>query len=250
MSDKWEVYFAPVDDEPAAILVDLGIAEEAPDSDRPVLLWMWLQMQSPDENGFATEDEEPMLTQIEDAFIDAVELTTGAPLVGRVTTCGRREFYFYAKSDDGFEDSITEAMEQFEGYEFETGSQPDEEWQQYFSVLYPSDEDSQQIFNRQVIDRLSENGDSLTTPRPVDHFINFESTDDRARFVAALDPIYKVIDEDFDEDPDCTLPYGVILQRISPVDWETIDDIVFELFDMAREYDGKYDGWGAQVVTD
>ena len=251
MSDKWEMYFAPVDDQPAAILVDLGIGESAPDPERPMLLWMWLQMHAPDDNGFASEEEETQLVKIEDTFIDAVELTTGAVLVGRVTTCGRREFYFYGKPEEGFEDTIAESMEEFDDYEFETGVQDDEEWLQYLEVLYPGPEDQQQIFNRQVIDRLSDSGDSLTTPRAVDHFANFRSPEDRSEFVAAaVSAGYKVIDEDFDEDPDSELPYGASLQRISPVDMETIDEITFELFDLAREHDGEYEGWGSQVVTD
>ena len=249
MSDKWEMYFAPVDEEPAAILVDIGIAESVPDPDRPMLLWMGLPMKSPDDFGFASEEEEPLLTTIEDAFIDAVELTTDAILVGRITTCGRREFFFYAKSDEGFDETITEAMEAFEDYEFETGSQEDEEWSQYFDVLYPSDEDAQQIFNRQVIDRLSDEGDSLETPRAVDYFANFASPENRSEFITAvLSKGYEVVGQKFDEEPDTVLPYGVSLQRVSPIDWDTIDEFTFELFDLAREYEGEYDGWGSPVV--
>ena len=249
MSEQWEMYFAEVDEEPAAILVDLGIAETAPDDQRPMLLWMWLQMQSPDEHGFASEDEEPQLIKIEDAFIDAVELTTGAAFVGRVTTCGRREFYFYAKSDEGYEDTIAEAMEAFEEYEFEVGTQEDEQWLQYCDVLVPGPEESQQIFNRQVIERLDEAGDPLTTPRAVDHFANFSNTEDRSQFVAAaVEAGFELISEKFNEAPDCELPYGVGLQRVSPVDFETIDEITYELFDLARENHGDYEGWGSPVV--
>ncbi len=249
MSDQWEMYFAPVDEEPAAILVDLGIAESIPDDERPMLLWMWLQMQSPDENGFASEEEEPQLVKIEDAFIDAVELTTGATFVGRVTTCGRREFYFYAKSDEGFEDTIAEAMEPFEGYEFETGVQEDEEWRQYQEVLLPGPEDSQQIFNRHVIENLMESGDTLTTPRPVDHFASFPTKADRAAFIqAAKDAGYEVISEKYNKEPDCETPFTVGLQRVSAVEFDIIDEMTFELFDLAMENNGDYEGWGAPVV--
>jgi uncharacterized protein (TIGR01619 family) len=243
------MYFAPVDDEPAAILVDIGIAESSPDPDRPVLLWMVLPMKSPDENGFASEEEEELLTSIEDAFIDAVELTSDAILVGRITTCGRREFYFYAKSDEGFDETITEAMEDFDDYEFETGSQEDEDWSQYLDVLYPSPEDAQQIFNRQVIDRLSESGDSLETPRAVDYFANFASPEDRSAFIAeVVDKGYEVVGQKFRDEPDADLPYSVNLKRVSPIDWDTIDEYTFELFDLAREHEGEYDGWGSPVV--
>lgn len=250
MSDQWEMYFAPVDEEPAAILVDLGLAESIPDDDRPMLLWMWLQMQSPDENGFASEEEEPQLVTIEDAFIDAVELTTGAAFVGRVTTCGRREFYFYAKSDEGFEDTIAEAMEPFEGYEYETGVQEDDEWRQYREVLLPGPEDSQQIFNRHVIENLIESGDSLTTPRPVDHYASFPTKADRAAFIKAVtDAGYEVVSEKYNKEPDCETPFSVGLQRVSAVEFDIIDEMTFELFDLAMENNGDYEGWGSPVVT-
>lgn len=250
MSDTWEMYLTQIDDQPAAVLVDLGIADSAPDAERPVLLWVWLTMQSPTDDGFASEEEEPLLTKIEDSFIDAVELTTGAAFVGRVTTCGRNEFYFYGKSVEGFEDTIAEAMEAFGDYEYETGSQADDEWQQYFDVLYPSPEDTQQIFNRQVIEQLSESGDSLTSPRAVDHFAVFPTPENRSRFVAAaVEAGYRVVGEETGDESD-ELLYAVNLQRVSPVDWETIDEISFELFDLARNHEGEYTGWGSDVVID
>lgn len=249
MSDQWEVYFAPVDEQPAAILVDIGVADSAPDSSRPMLLWVWLTMKSPDDNGFPNEDEEPLLTTIEDTFIDAVELTTGAVLVGRVTTCGRREFYFYSKSEEGFEDTIAEAMQKYEDYEYETGAQEDEEWTQYFTVLYPGAEDAQQILNRQLIDQLEESGDVLTKPRPVDHFAYFASDEARAEFIShVIGAGYEFVGKKNNEDPDSDYPYGVNLKRVSAVDWDTIDEITFELFDLAREYGGDYDGWETPVV--
>lgn len=249
MSDHWEMYFAPIDEEPAAILVDLGIVDSVPDEDRPMLLWMWLQMRSPDDNGFASEDEEATLVEIEDTFIDAVELTTGAVFVGRVTTCGRREFYFYAKSADGFEDTIAEAMEPFDSYEFETGVQEDDEWRQYQEVLLPGPEDSQQIFNRQVIENLMESGDSLTTPRPVDFYASFPTKANRAAFVeAAINAGFELVSEKFNKEPDCENPFNVGLQRVTPVEFDVIDELTFQLFDLAQENDGEYDGWGSPVV--
>jgi regulator of RNase E activity RraB len=251
MSDNWEMYFTTVDDEPAAILVDLGIGDDSPDPERPVLLWAWIHMKSPTEDGFASEEEEPLLTTIEDTFIDAVELTTDAVLVGRVTTCGRREFYFYARSSDGFDDTIAEAMEPYTSYEYETGEHEDSDWAQYFDVLFPGPEDAQQIYNRRVIEELSDSGDTLTTPRPVDHFASFPSAEERASFIAAAkEAECEVVSEGFDEDEECDNPYSVALKRVSAVDPETIDEVTFELFEMAQNCGGEYDGWGSAVVKE
>jgi hypothetical protein len=46
------------------------------------------------------------------------------------------------------------------------------------------------------------------------------------------------------------MPYGASLQRVSPVDWDTIEEITIELFDLAQDHGGEYEGWGSQVVTE
>ncbi len=251
MSDNWEMYFTNVDEAPAAMLVDMGAAASAPDPERPVLLWMWLHLKSPNEEGFATDEEEPQLVEIEDAFIDAVELTGDAILVGRITTSGRREFYFYAKSAEGFEDSIAESMQAFEEYEYETGEQEDEEWNHYLNVLYPEPENMQEIFNMRVIENLSDEGDSLTTVRPVEHHATFVDDDSRARFVAAAAAIgYTKLSDDLSDDPEEELKFGVTLQREHAVDWESIDDVTFGLFELASENEGLYAGWSSPVVKE
>ncbi len=252
MSDNWEMYFTNVDDAPAAILVDLGIAPTVPDPERPLLLWVWLHLKSPTDEGFASDEEEPRLVEIEDSFIDAVELTTGAMLVGRITTCGRREFYFYSKSSEGLEDSLAEAMEAFsvDGYEYETGEQEDEEWAHYTDVLYPEPENMQEIFNLRVIEQLSESGDPLTPSRMVDHFANFGSEADRAEFVSAAAAAgFTKFAEERDEEED-ELPFGVTLQRDHAVDWDTVDEMTFTLFELAGEHGGQYAGWGSPVVKE
>ncbi len=246
------MYFATVDDSSAQMLVDLGVALMAPDPERPMLLWMWLQLKSPTEEGFASDEEEPRLVEIEDSFIDAVELTTGAVLVGRVTTCGRRQFWFYAKSSEGFEDSVAEALEAFadDGYEYETGNEMDEEWAHYAEVLYPEPADLQEIFNQRVIEELSESGDLLTSSRMVDHYANFANEADRAEFTSAAEAAgFKKLSEEQSDDDDDEFPFSVTLQRDHAVDWDTIDELTFTLFELAGEHNGQYEGWGSPVVT-
>ncbi len=249
MLDGWEMYHTNVDDAPAEILVDLGVAMQAPDSRRPWLLWMWLYLKSPDDDGFSTDGEEPLLNEIEDSFIAPVELTTKATLVGRITTCGRREFYFYCESNEGFEDSIAEAMQAFEDYEYEIGENEDSEWSHYTSVLYPEPENILEIMNIRGIEQLSEAGDPLTTLRTVDHHASFRNVQDRAEFVAAaLAAGFTRQGEEQCAEPDEELPFEVTLQRNHAVDEMTINEMTFIVFDLAIEHQGQYEGWGSTSV--
>ena len=45
------------------------------------------------------------------------------------------------------------------------------------------------------------------------------------------------------------LQFALTIGRVSAVDFTTINDVVLELFDLAKEHDADYDGWEASVET-
>ena len=246
--DHWEIYVTFVDDNPAVILVDVGIAQVAPLEDKPTLAWLWVHVKTPDEEGFPTEEEDMKLNEIEDALTDSLELGD-AEYVGRITSDGRREFYFYTSDAAQFREAATAAMITAPEYEFEIDDADDADWQHYLDVLYPSAEDFQQIHNQHVISRLYDAGDSLTEPRPVDHFANFATEADRESFITAAAELgYEAASRPERTEEETEFPFAVGLIRVDSVDAETIDRITFELFELARQHDGEYEGWGSKVV--
>ena len=250
MSDNWDFYFANVNEMLASLFVDLGIRGSAPDPERPWLLWVWVYLNQPLENGLSSSEEAPILHQIEDCLAPAVEERAGALLVGRITTAGRREYYFYASRPDHFEETAARALESFPGYKFDSGTQEDPQWSQYLDLLYPTREDRQKIQNRHVVDSLKKQGDTLKTARPVSHWIYFKSEQDRSRFVAAaVNEGFKVIDNSESADP-CERPYGVTLERVDYVNWNSVNEVTLGLFALATNVDGEYDGWETSVERD
>ena len=247
IDDHWEIYVTFVDENPSVILVDLGISAIAPLPDKPSLAWVWVHIASPDEEGFPSEEEDMRLNEVEDAITDALE-DSSAQYVGRITTDGRREFYFYMDNPAEFRTTVTSAMSSTPQYEFEIDEAEDPEWEHYFNVLYPSPEDFQQIHNQHVISKLYEAGDSLTEPRQVDHFANFQTEEDREQFVSAAAELGYEATSRPAPNEESEFPYNVGLVRVDAVDAETIDRITFELFDLARKFEGEYEGWGSKVV--
>jgi hypothetical protein len=69
--------------------------------------------------------EAPTLYKIEDALAPSLALECRAILSGRITTEGRREFYFYGETKDGFGNAVRDAMKDFEGYKLDVGEQED-----------------------------------------------------------------------------------------------------------------------------
>lgn len=249
MSDTWDFYFARVNDEFASLFVDLGLAEGAPDAHRPWLLWAWVYLNDPNEAGMPTDEEAATLDEIETALMEEVEEAAAAELVGRISTAGRREFYFYGTTQTGFEDAIARAMAAWPDYRFDSGIEHDPEWGHYLGFLYPSPHDQQRIKNRHVVQLLEEHGDNLEKPRIVSHWAYFPSAEARAQFVAqAKAQQFRVTSEHQLDEPDREMPFSVRLERIDPLDWNSINELTISLFDLAEECGGTYDGWEAGLA--
>lgn len=251
MSEQWDFYFANVNEKLASLFVDLGIREMAPDADNPWLLWVWVYFNHPREDGFSTSQEADTLSQIEDSLTDAVGGAVNGFLTGRITTDGRREFYFYAPTFAGFDDAVVRCMERFPEYKWDSDTQRDPEWNQYLGLLYPTPRDWQRIRNRHVIEQLQEHGDPLEKERPVFHWAYFSNEVSRGQFVAGVeDRGFKITNENTVDDPNCSHPLGVSFERIDKVDWDSINQVTLELYELADTLGGDYDGWETSVEKD
>src|SRR5579859_6653162 len=165
MPEDWDFYFCRVNDALASIALDLSLRKVVPDLSKPDLLWIWVYFKSPRPDGLSDSSEFDALIKIEEKLTETLESKFNAILSGRITTDGRREFYFYGSHSDAFDSAVVDALALFPSYEFDSGFQKDPEWKQYLEVLYPSDENLQRIKNRTVLDVLERKGDTLEAPR-------------------------------------------------------------------------------------
>jgi len=248
MTDQWDFYFCTVNDSLASIFLNMGLREQAPLPAKPWLLWVWIYFRSPREDGLSNSDEAPTLHQIENALASALSETCGAILGGRITTEGRREFYFYGETCDGFEITAKNCLAAFPEYRFDLQSEQDPEWKQYFDALYPSPRDMQRMANRDVLDALERNGDVHTIVREVDHTLDFPSETARKRFCnQVLEQGYRLTQEsEFEGERG----FRMTVSRDHSVDQDTIDEIVLNLMELAEQFGGEYDGWGTTAMTE
>jgi hypothetical protein len=250
LSDEWDFYFARVNDAVASIFVDLGVRREAPNETRPWLLWVWLKLRNPRPDGLASNDEAPRLNEIGAVLDSTVSATCGAQLVGRITGGGRREFYFYAAEPGALDDAAVQAMKSFDGYEFETGSAFQPEWDHYLGMLYPSDTNLERMRNRRLLEELAGQGDVHELPRKVDHWLYFADEHGRVACRDTLAEIgFAIEEETLSEEEGDALPYALIVSRVDSVDTHSINGITLELARLAGEHRGDYDGWGCEATT-
>jgi uncharacterized protein (TIGR01619 family) len=247
MSENWKPYLCNVNGKIASIFVDLGLRESVPIGSKPWLLWTWVHFQSPRADGLSDSKEAPTLYKIEDVLNLCVARACTAIPCGRITTEGRREFYFYGETKDGFRKAVGQALTGFDGYKFDVGEQEDSLWEQYLNVLYPSPEDLQRIANMDLLDVLVEKGDVLTAAREVQHWIYFRSEPARALFRdAATAAGFGFVSESSSKGE---LPFGIVVARTQSIEQNSIDRTVFELLNLSRRFDGDYDGWETPIVT-
>lgn len=245
MSYDWDFYFAQIEQQPASIMVDVGLREAAPDLRREHLYWVLVRLNEPSPEGMTTSLESIQMGYIEDLLTDQCS-RAGAQFVGRITTAGRREFYYYAAHNAPFTTAVHEAMRKFPAYQFELGDQDDPNWSHYRDFLYPDPEARQTIENRKVILRLQSAGDNLEQSRAIRHFINFRDMSSRAEFVALAQSLGYTTEQTLF--PDREQPFGLVLERIESAQPVDIDTTTLLLYRHAVEFEGDYDGWESPVV--
>lgn len=243
---SWKSYLCKVNGELASILLDLGLGSVSPIASKPVLLWVWIYFQSPRTDGLSDDGEAPTLFKIEDSLKECLAHECQAILSGRITTQGRREFYFYGEKREGFRNSVEAALKDFEGYKFDLGDEDDPGWEQYINVLYPSPEDLQRIANMDLLDVLKKNGDVHTVAREVQHWLYFGSDSSRAHFRDAVAGSDFNIDSEYMSEGQ--LPYCIVVPRTQSVEQSAIDSTVIELLQLAQEFGGEYDGWETPII--
>lgn len=245
MTDNWDFYFLQVDDKPASIFVDLGILALAPIATLPVMGYVRLYMQAPREDGLSSRDEFDVLAQIE-AHLEAKLVGDDTCYVGRCTTNGCRDFFFYMAQQADWPQRVATSLQAYADYRFEAKAREEPDWAAYLEYLYPTEIDRQTIENRRVCEALVRAGDQLDVAREIDHWAYFLDATSRDAFVAdaaQLGYACRVLIDAQDDDA----RFGAQLWRVDAPTLTQIDDITLPLFHLANTHDGEYDGWESIV---
>jgi uncharacterized protein (TIGR01619 family) len=253
MSEDWDSYFCNVNGKFASSFVDLGIRSEAPDRSKPWLAWIWVYMKHSREDGLFEVDEldGAALLAVQADLEDKLPAMLDGVFVGRITTDGHKEFYYYVSATEQIEATIAGFMNSFPAFRFDSETQEDPEWSQYLDVLFPSEEQMQKIQNRRVLEVLEKEGDRLTEPREIDHWIYFRTEKDRKEYRDAVTPLgFRVVGEYEPEAKNEEFPFGLQVARTDRVDQDSIDDVTLELFRFSKLFKGNYDGWEAPIIKE
>lgn len=245
MSDNWDFYFCTVEDCPASIFLDLGIRAEIPDEGLPDLVWFSITMKAPRDDGLSSQDEYDALVEIEETLVEAVSgFVEPVAFVGRNTSDGTREFFFYSKNGSSTRDQLSRILQTGSDYAFTSGQRNDPGWSCYLDFLYPSERDLQLIQSGRVLRGLESRGGPVTERRLVTHWVYFSSPADPREFSKACvrNGFTVRSEETGGEDTLC-----LCLERLDSLQALEMNEVVLELYDLAVQMGGRYDGWEAQL---
>jgi len=227
-------FYELLDDEnvPYRCDIELDLIEEAPQEERPWLLWLFVKAD------IVTETLEAFSTDL----MATLNTSLDAVFAGRVMKEGWAEFYFYAPQSKRFENISSEVMNRHGGFVYERGSSKDTKWEMYSDNLYPDAYGLLSIQNRHTIDALVEAGDDLTLPREVEHYLFFQTKSSMERSVAQLASHGYTVKE-YVTDDESDYAYGVVLLKTEAITPDVVEETTTLLYESAIQEHGLYEGW-------
>jgi uncharacterized protein (TIGR01619 family) len=244
-ADQWDFYPLRVDDQPASIFLNMSLAQRAPVRGFERMAYLRVIMRAPRDDGLSSQDEYDRLIEVEEGVIAEIEKDGATGYVGRNTSSGNRDFFFYTRDAAAFERAARKAMQSYPEYRFETGGRPDSKWSTYFDFLYPSPLDIQRMGNRAVLRQLEEAGDVHDAVRAIDHMVVFRDKAATQRFAAFVRSRGFEVTSTAPAEHDPKVFHVEFKRQDRASD---IDAIVDELYEAARKHGGEYDGWASEVV--
>ncbi len=242
MNELWEIYIKNIDGLVASVQCNMGLIYEIDELQLtfPTLGFIKVTLKEPKENGLLSDEEEPEILFLEDKIESALIKFRVGKYAGRVISDGSVTFIFYLQFTYNWQDFLDFALDEFDSYSVTQGLKDDPSWAYYTNLLFPNIKEQQIINNHKVCDKLKESGDTLETPRMIEHKFIIQESTNRTMLVEQM----KNYGFELQNDQEETLSF---YRKDKPFYYD-IDQITLELIDLAVDSDALYDGWETSVV--
>lgn len=250
VEEHWDSYIASYEEgKPGLTTLRMDLIETAPVADYPMVLVTGFTFKSGREDGFPEEENLQAVHDDSDKLIAFVEQKFDCLHVASFMYDCQRMEYFYLRSGINVEAGIQQFYaEQLSAYENHTNVDEDKDWSLYREFLFPTDEILHYMYDQKVVMHLEEEGDDMTTPRRVDHWILFDKENDAERFAKEAEKQgFEVEGVSETEHEDTALQLQVF--REDKIDLDDIFPVTAGLRDLAQKFEGDYDGWETFVVS-
>ena len=106
----------------------------------------------------------------------------------------------------------------------------------------------QAMMNKNFIENLLNQGDNLEKERKVNHYLYFSSKENANLAITKLEELgYKILSSKKLDD-EKNYPYQLNISRMDNAVYSHVNQIVWELIEIAESLNGYYDGWGCNIT--
>lgn len=233
-------------DENEPVTIEVNLDFEPQSDDTVWMLWAFAPLKTSDGAGGCSKEERRTLDAIITTLSDVLELRNGALYAGMRLQEGWAELYFYAVWSKGAEQQFRDAFKQHGYAQIEFGANRDAQQAFYHETLYPDAYELQQVKSREIIEELSSAGDDLSVPRPVEHYLFFQTQTAMQRAAIELAETEGRIETGLHEEG--RYPHGLMLERVHDCLPETLETVTAPLIALAQKEHGIYMGWSTVLA--
>lgn len=257
-ADSWYFYYLVVEDALATCAANIDEMSNVPDKTRPWLHMVKVNLASPNAEGLASEEESDSLRNIRDALTQELSQSMDAVICGVFTTNGYSDHFFYGNLSGPLEPYVGKVMARFDGYKWVCNTTSDPDWKHYIDVIRPDLYDRQRMRDMNLITRLREQGDVLSTPRSITHRAYFQNDDGRQKFIDFIKAVgFRLLEENESDETEFDKPWilpqranhpcAVTFVREDMIEVHAIVFLTKNILDVALGFEGYYAGWDSPV---
>ncbi|MBP1989165.1 DUF695 domain-containing protein [Paenibacillus eucommiae] len=248
MPEDWNLFERNSGTEPMMIFMNTDLKEKAPIQGLSRLVSVIFNMYSLwDSAGSSSKRAQDLFYTLEDKLMQRMQESEQAIYVGRISVQNKMELYFYAAESEEWESKAAQIMADFPSFRYYSSIRQDEDWSFYLQEMYPTALEEQWMRNAKISYALNRHGDKAEIVREVEHWLHFASkiSMDEVKGKAGLLG-YMIMQAELDASRPVN-PYVLQLRKKHALDLATVNIVTKELFTLAAEAGGTYDGWGTRL---
>jgi regulator of RNase E activity RraB len=248
MPEDWNLFERSSGNEPMTLFMNTAMKDTAPIEQMTCLISITFNMYSLwDFAHYSSRSAQDLFYSLEDKLMQRMQQSEQAVYVGRISIQNKMEMYFYAKPSEAWDSKLIDMLRDFPSFRYYTNLKQDESWSFYLEEMLPTPLEEQWMRNAKISYALNRHGDNSDVVREVEHWLHFdnkpgmEMVKEKARLLG-----YHVMSEE--RDASWTVQaYVLQLRKKHALDLATVNEVTKELFTLAAEAGGSYDGWGTRM---
>ena len=219
--------------------IEVNLGEIRNDNDLEFLISVFVKFNALHEDIDAVEE----FLEFKERVIKALEGET--IYIGMRVVDGWSEFYFYSKESKGIEQKVASIFSG-SGYVYEVSITRDNKWKFYYENLFPSDLEIFLIYSKKIVLQMMGEGDDLSLPREVEHYVSFDTASQKERFLQSIEEIGFKYKDDVDNKE---LAHAVAITKNHALDQDSLRDNIDTLLELIKKDHGRYELWSAPLAV-